>query len=66
MKVICPGCGLSSDAREALCGVCWSEIPTAHRSTIRAAQRALGYNPASPRAQRDLQLAIANAMGAAR
>lgn len=62
----CPGCGLSSDGRQALCGVCWSGVPGKHRTEVRNAQKALGYNPASARAQKALQLAIADAVGAIR
>lgn len=62
----CPGCGLSSDGREALCGVCWTGVPGKYRTAVRNAQKALGYNPASARAQEALQLAIADAVGASR
>lgn len=63
---MCPGCGLSSDGREVLCGVCWSAVPAAHRAVVRKAQRAVGYNPASARARSRLELAIASAVGASR
>lgn len=62
----CPGCGLGSDGREALCGACWSTVPAAYRAAVRRAQKAVGYNPASARARNDLDVAIAAAMGAAR
>lgn len=62
----CPGCGLTSDGREALCGACWTEVPARHRALVRRAQRKVGYNPASVQAQQQMQVAIANAVGAAR
>lgn len=62
----CPGCGLTSDGREALCGVCWSAVPAPYRAAVRRAQKAVGYNPASRAAQANLQLAIAAATGAMR
>lgn len=62
----CRGCGLSSDGREVVCGDCWSGIPGVHRRRVHAAQKALGYNPASARAQAALQQAIADALGAIR
>lgn len=65
-RPLCPGCGLSSDGREALCGVCWSGVPTAARAGIRRAQKAVGYNPASAHARDELDLAIAAAVGAIR
>ena len=62
----CPGCGLDSDGREAVCGVCWSAIPAPNRAAIRRAQKAMGYNPASVKAQEALQVAIATGIGAIR
>jgi hypothetical protein len=62
----CPGCGLDGEGREALCGACWTDVPGKHRTAVRNAQKALGYNPASARAQKTLQLAIADAVGAMR
>lgn len=64
--ITCPGCGDQHDGREALCGVCWSGVPAAHRAAVRKAQKAVGYNPASARARTDLDVAIAAAMGATR
>lgn len=62
----CAGCGLTSDGREVVCGVCWSGIPGEHRRKVHAAQKGLGYNPASQRAQAQLAQAIADALGAIR
>lgn len=65
-RILCPGCGLDSDGREALCGVCWATVPQRERATVRAAQKAVGYNPASWKACAILQQAIADAVGAIR
>lgn len=65
-KIKCPGCGLTSDGREAVCGACWSGIPGPNRAEIRRAQKAMGYNPASLKAQATLSKAIANGIGAIR
>lgn len=62
----CPGCTLDHTGTEALCGDCWTGIPGRHRAAVRAAQKDLGYNPASPRLQRLLDIAIVNAVAAKR
>ena len=64
--LICPGCGLGSDGRHALCGVCWSGVPGKLRAAIKRAQKAVGYNPASAKARAELDMAIAAATGALR
>lgn len=60
----CTGCGLDHVGNEALCSVCWSAIPGKYRTAIRAAQKALGYNPASKRLQDAFDQAIAAGTGA--
>lgn len=66
VRSACPSCGLESDGREALCGVCWTEVPTKERNDVRKAQKAVGYNPASWKARAVLEQAVADAVGAMR
>ncbi len=57
----CPCCGGPQIGREALCSLCWNQVPQRLRTAVARAQKAIGYNPASNARQIELQTAIADA-----
>lgn len=65
MTPACPCCGKAEQlGREALCSLCWNQVPQKYRTAVQRAQKAIGYNPASAKVQAALEAAIADACGA--
>lgn len=63
-RLACPGCGNVVDwAKEPFCRECWGKIPASMRRALHVAQKALGYNPASPKAREAFDVALADAAG---